>query len=77
VQVTAESVREDEAPWRFRKIHIRYTFTGRELNEKAIQQAIELTETKYCSTYATLREAVELFSDYEIFELTGGKYAIG
>ena len=56
VQVRAESVREDEPPWRFRGIHIHYTFTGQSLKEHFIQRAIELTETKYRSTYATLRE---------------------
>ena len=66
VQVIAESIREEEPPWRFRKIHIRYLFTGRDLQEADVQRAIELTENKYCSTYATLRQAVELTSEYEI-----------
>ena len=66
VRVTAESEREAEPPWRFRKIHIHYTFAGRDLSEPAIQRAIRLTEEKYCGTYATLREVVELTSDYEI-----------
>ncbi|HSL44394.1 MAG TPA: OsmC family protein [Anaerolineales bacterium] len=66
VQVTANSLREDQPPWRFRKIHIHYTFAGRELNEEHIKRAISLTEEKYCSTYATLREVVELTSDFEI-----------
>ena len=69
VQVTAESEREQEPPWRFRKIHILYTFTGRGLNESHIRRAIKLTESKYCSTYATLRGVVELTSEYRIFDL--------
>jgi len=71
LQVTAESLRETEPPWRFRKIHIHYTITGRGLNEKFIRRAIELAETKYCSTFATLRQAVEIVTDYEIVEWTG------
>jgi putative redox protein len=66
IQVTADSVRDDEPPWRFRKIQIHYKFTGHNLNEEFIKRAIELTENKYCSTYATLREVVELTSRYEI-----------
>ena len=62
------SVREEEPPWRFRKIHIRYASTGRGLSERFIQRAIELTENKYCSTYATLMEVVELTSDYQILD---------
>jgi putative redox protein len=67
--VTAESVREEKPPWRFKKIHIHYTFAGRDLNDQAIRRAIGLTETKYCSTYATLRQVVELTSDYEIVKV--------
>jgi len=65
-EVSADSVRDDGPPWRFRKIHIHYRFTGHHLNEGQIQRAIELSEEKYCSTFATLRDAVELTSDYEI-----------
>lgn len=71
VQATAESEREAEPPWRFRKIHILYSFTGRGLNEEAIRRAVELTEDKYCSTYATLREVVELTSEYRILDVEG------
>lgn len=66
LQATAESLRDEQPPWRFRRIHIHYKFTGRDLNEDHIRRAIELSETKYCSTYATLRDCVEITSDYEI-----------
>jgi putative redox protein len=66
LKVTAESVRDNEPPWRFRKIRIHYKFTGRELRGEKIQRAIELSQTKYCSTYATLKDAVEISSDFEI-----------
>jgi putative redox protein len=71
LQVTAESVRDEEPPWLFREIHIHYKFTGRALNEANIKRAIELTETKYCSTFATLRQVVEIMSDYEIIQDLG------
>jgi putative redox protein len=64
----AESVREDDPPWRFLKIHIHYQFSGKGLNPELIRKAIDLTENKYCSIYATLRQAVELVSDFEIVE---------
>jgi len=66
LQVFAESQRDDEPPWRFRKIHILYKFTGRNLDPSAIERAIELSETKYCAVHATLRDVVELSSHYEI-----------
>jgi len=66
LQVFAESERDAEPPWRFRKIHIRYMLTGSGLNPAKVQAAIELSETKYCSIHATLRQVVELTSEFEI-----------
>ena len=57
-----------EPPWRYRKIHVRYILTGTDLDPRKVQRAIELSETKYCSIYATLRPVVELSSDFEIRE---------
>lgn len=70
IAVTADSEREDEAPWRFLKIHIHYTIRGRRLEEKQVKKAIELAETKYCSIYATLKAAIEIDSDFEILNQT-------
>lgn len=66
LRVTAESRREEEPPWRFKRIHIHYRFQGADLSFVHVERAIALTEQKYCSIYATLREAIELTSDYEI-----------
>ena len=66
LEVIADSERDTEPPWRFKKIHILYRFTGRNLRAASIKRAIELSETKYCSTYATLRDTVEIQSEYEI-----------
>lgn len=68
VRVTAESDREDEAPWRFRRIRLCYHITGHSINPDRVQRAIELSEQKYCAVYATLRGAVEIESTFEIIE---------
>jgi len=68
LEAFADSERDDEPPWRFRRIHVRYRLTGHNLNAHHVQRAIELSETKYCSIYATLRDAVELTSEYEIVD---------
>ena len=68
LSVSAESERESEPPWRFRKIRLRYRFTGHNLDARRIQHAVDLSEAKYCSIYATLREAVKLVSECEIIE---------
>ncbi len=66
VQVSGEQ--DAEPPWTFRKIHVRYIVRGRDLSEKAVADAIRLSEEKYCSVGATLAKAVELSSEYQIIE---------
>jgi putative redox protein len=65
-EVTAASQRDADPPWRFRSIRICYKFTGHNLDENKVKSAIELSEQKYCSVYATLRAAVVLVSEFEI-----------
>lgn len=65
-EIVAESEREDDPPWRFLKIRIIYRLSGKNLNAQQIRKAIDLTENKYCAIYATLRNALELVSDFEI-----------
>jgi putative redox protein len=61
VEVRGEQ--ESDPPWAFRRIHTMFRLRG-DVSEKAVQQAIELSETKYCSVAATLRPAVELTWDH-------------
>jgi len=68
LQAFADSERDDEPPWRFKKIRIRYRLTGHGLNEALVKRAIELSENKYCSIYATLRAVVDITSELEIVD---------
>jgi putative redox protein len=63
VEVSGEQ--EADPPWAFRRIHTIYRLRG-DLDEKAVKQAIELSESKYCSVAATLRAAAELTWEYVI-----------
>lgn len=65
-RASADAEQDDDPPWRFRAIHIRYRFSGHRLNEAFIIRAIQLSQEKYCSVFATLKEAVKITSDYEI-----------
>ncbi len=67
VQVAGEQ--QEEMPWCYLKIHVHYVVRGRGLKEKAVRDAIELSEGKYCSVSATLRDVVELTYDYEIVDV--------
>ena len=67
--VTAESTRDPDPPWTFRKIHIHYKVSGRGLDENKVSKAIELAEEKYCGVFATLKNTIEITSDFEIIEV--------
>ena len=60
--------RREEHPRSYRKLGIHHIVRGRNVSERAVQQAIELSETKYCSVAATLRPAAEIVSSFEIIE---------
>ena len=64
-EVEAESERDEEPPWRFRRIRVLYKIWGG-VDPAALERAIRLTEEKYCSVFVTLRDAVEIQSRYEI-----------
>jgi putative redox protein len=65
IQVSGEQ--DTDPPWTFRKIHIHYKLQGAELTDKAVEQAIQLSEEKYCSASATVRATAEISTSYEIF----------
>jgi putative redox protein len=48
------------------KVH--HILKGPSISPKAVADAIELSETKYCSVAATLRPTVEIQSSFEIIE---------
>ena len=66
VSASATSTRDTQPPWRFRSIHIHYSIGGTALDPAQVQRAIHLSEDKYCSTFATVRDALPLTSDFEI-----------
>lgn len=63
ISVTGEQ--DADPPWTFRKIHMHYSLSGKNLNEKSVAQAIELSEEKYCSVAATIRATAEITTDFE------------
>jgi putative redox protein len=65
-EITASGEQDSDPPWTFRKIHLKYTLRGDHLTEKAVEQAIELSEKKYCSVAATIGGVAELSYEYEI-----------
>lgn len=62
-------VRRDEFPRAFTNINIHHIVHGRSVSEKAVADAIELSETKYCSVSATVKPTAEITTSFEIVEI--------
>lgn len=66
MEVTATGEQDPEPPWAYRHIHLKYRLGGQNLTEKAVSQAIELSQEKYCSVAATIRGVAEISFEFEI-----------
>ena len=67
-RVEVRGVRRDDPPRSYKKIQVHHIVTGRSISEQSVAQAIELSETKYCSVAATFRPTVEIVSTFEIIK---------
>ena len=65
-EVTIEGDQAEEYPRRYTAIRIMFTVFGKDIKPKALQQAIELSRSKYCSATASLNADVAFA--YEIKE---------
>jgi len=65
-EVAMTGQRREECPRAFTRIELIHRLTGRDLRLRAIEQAIHLSETKYCSVHATLSKDVEIINRIEI-----------
>lgn len=68
LKVTAESVQDDDPPWRFRKIVVHFQVIGKGIDPEKVRKAIQISEEKYCSVYNTLKDAVEIVNEFEVVE---------
>ena len=67
VEITG--TRAEDHPRKFIAFRINHIVHGRNVSEKAVADAIELSETKYCSVAATVRPTAEITSSYTIVEV--------
>jgi len=68
-RVEIEGTRADEHPRKFTRFDINHIVHGHNISEKALADAIELSETKYCSVAATVTPTATIESRYEIVEV--------
>lgn len=66
LEISATAEQDETPPWTFRKIHLHYCLSGKNLDGKSVDQAIRLSEEKYCSVAATIRSTADITTDFEI-----------
>jgi putative redox protein len=67
IEITGE--RADEHPRKFLSFHVHHIVHGRDISEKALADAIKLSDEKYCSVAAAVRPTAEITTSFEIIEI--------
>ena len=68
-RVEISGTRAEEHPRKFVAFHINHIVHGRSVSAKAVEDAVHLSDTKYCSVAATVRPTAEITTSYEIIEV--------
>ena len=68
LQVKVQAERAETHPKIWTKIHLEYIAYGEGISETALERAIELSESTYCSASAMLSKAAEITNSYRIVE---------
>jgi len=68
-EINVKAEQDEDPPWTFRRIELEYVVTGQGIKEKAVADAIELSEEKYCSVSSTVKGVAEVVSSYRIVEV--------
>jgi putative redox protein len=67
-RVEVRGERRDDHPRSYKRMEVHHIVTGRNISERSLVQAIELSEQKYCSVAATLSPTAEIVSSFEIIQ---------
>jgi putative redox protein len=67
-EIHIDAERAETYPKVFSKIHLEYVFLGKKLNPTPLQQAISLSQEKYCPVSAMLKATVPLTTSYKIVD---------
>jgi len=68
--IAINGTRREEDPKYYDKIDIRYSLAGDSIRRDAVERAIRLSQEKYCSVRAMLKDSIKLNITYTI---TNGK----
>jgi putative redox protein len=68
VVIEIDADRAPVDPKVFTRIHLHFVVTGHNVRRDAVERAIELSATKYCSASIMLGKTAEVTHDFEIIE---------
>ncbi|HTH51972.1 MAG TPA: OsmC family protein [Pyrinomonadaceae bacterium] len=68
-RVEITGTRAEEHPRKFVTFHVHHIVEGRGVSEKAVADAVELSDTKYCSVAATVRPTATITTSFEIVDV--------
>ena len=68
MQVKVSGKRAIDYPMIWTDIHLKYRIWGEEIKPKDVEQAIQLSEEKYCSVGIMLGKSAKITSEYEILK---------
>jgi putative redox protein len=66
-EVQLHGERAEEFPRVFTRIEIEYLISGYDVDETAVQRAIELSDTKYCPALAMFSQILPIKHSYKIY----------
>lgn len=64
--IAISGIRREEDPKYYESIDMRYAFSGPGLRKDAVERAIRLSQAKYCSVHAMMKDSVKLNITYMI-----------
>lgn len=68
LEIIADGEQDPDPPWAYRRIHLKYRVSGKDLTQKALEQAVDLSQKKYCSVAATVSGVAEITTEIEIVD---------
>ncbi len=69
LEINVKGEQDDSPPWTFRRIEVEFVVSGRDIQEKAVADAVRLSDEKYCSVSATVKGIAEVHTSYKIVEV--------
>ena len=66
LEIEVNGEQDADPPWAYRQIHLIYRLRGAGLTPAGVEQAIQLSEEKYCSVAATIRGVATITWEYTI-----------